>query len=252
MGISKVIEKSNSKVFVYLLAFVLIFSSGFYVTKGQANAETMVYVTKSGEKYHSKKCGRGNFYQDTLSNAKSRGLEPCKKCFPNGAPSSSSSETKNTDNESTAKKKVKINKTSIVLIVKQTAKLQLKNTKNKITWSSSDSSIASVNNKGKVTAKKKGKTTITADAGTNKKKCKVKVEDPKLNAKEVELTVGSNYQLELKGCSHEVEWESDDYDIADVDDNGTVCAMRQGTTNIYATVHGKEFVCKVIVTGEIQ
>lgn len=44
-------------------------------------AETMVYVTPTGSKYHTHKCGNGNFYQTTLSAAKARGLTPCKKCY---------------------------------------------------------------------------------------------------------------------------------------------------------------------------
>lgn len=252
MHISKPKEKRYSIFIAYLLTFVLLLTSGFYINTGLAYAETMVYVTKSGEKYHKKACGRGNYYQDTLSSAKSRGLEPCKKCYPNGAPTDSSTVTKSTNDKTTKKKTVKLNETSIVLIVKQTKKLQLKNTKSKVVWSSSNSSVASVNSKGKVTAKKKGKSTITATAGEVKKKCNVKVENPKLNVKETELSIGSTYQLELKGCSHEIEWGSDDYTIADVDENGTVYGIAPGTTNIIATVHGKDFMCKVTVNGEKQ
>ena len=252
MHVLKLTEKRNCIRIAYLLTFGLLFTRGCYVNTERAFAETMVYVTKSGEKYHKKACGRGNYYQDTLSSAKSRGLEPCKKCYPNGAPTDSSTVTKSTNDKTTKKKTVKLNETSIVLIVKQAKKLQLKNTKSKVAWSSSDSSVASVNSKGKVTAKKKGKATITATAGEVKKKCNVKVENPKLNVKETELFIGSTYQLELKGCSHEIEWDSDDYTIADVDENGTVYGIAPGTTNIIATVHGKDFMCKVTVEGEKQ
>ena len=40
-----------------------------------------VYYTKTGEKYHYENpCGRGTYYECTLSEAKSRGLTPCEKC----------------------------------------------------------------------------------------------------------------------------------------------------------------------------
>lgn len=47
-------------------------------TKGN---HSIVYITKSGKKYHySHPCGRGTFYECPISEALSRGLEPCKKC----------------------------------------------------------------------------------------------------------------------------------------------------------------------------
>lgn len=41
----------------------------------------MVYVTPTGEKYHTHPHGNGDFSQTTLENAKTRGLEPCKVCY---------------------------------------------------------------------------------------------------------------------------------------------------------------------------
>lgn len=43
--------------------------------------EVQVYVTETGECYHTHACGRGNFYKAPLSTAKARGLRPCKKCY---------------------------------------------------------------------------------------------------------------------------------------------------------------------------
>ncbi len=45
----------------------------------------------------------------------------------------------------------------------------------KVTWSSSKSSVVSVNSKGKITAKKKGTAVITAKLGSSKMKIKIKV-----------------------------------------------------------------------------
>jgi hypothetical protein len=79
---------------------------------------------------------------------------------------------------------IKLNKTSITLGVGSTYKLKVKGTSKKVTWSSSDKSIAKVNSKGKVTAVKKGTVTITAKVGNKKYKCKVKVnKTPKLEYK---------------------------------------------------------------------
>lgn len=46
-----------------------------------ASAETTVYVTPTGKKYHKKKCGNGKYTKEKLSKAKDRGLTPCKKCY---------------------------------------------------------------------------------------------------------------------------------------------------------------------------
>ncbi|MGP5429630.1 thermonuclease family protein [Enterococcus malodoratus] len=40
-----------------------------------------VYVTPTGSKYHTHKCGNGTYTPATLEEAQGRGLEPCSKCF---------------------------------------------------------------------------------------------------------------------------------------------------------------------------
>lgn len=42
---------------------------------------TYVLVTRTGSKYHLRKCGNGTYYQATLDDALARGLDPCSKCF---------------------------------------------------------------------------------------------------------------------------------------------------------------------------
>lgn len=46
----------------------------------QAKSQT-VYITKTGSKYHKKKCGNGKFSKTTLAKAKKSKLKPCKKCY---------------------------------------------------------------------------------------------------------------------------------------------------------------------------
>ena len=50
-------------------------------TGTKAKKEAQVYVTPTGECYHTHACGRGNYYKASLSTAKSRGLRPCQKCY---------------------------------------------------------------------------------------------------------------------------------------------------------------------------
>lgn len=40
-----------------------------------------VYVTRTGECYHTHACGNGNYYEATLAEAEARGLRPCQKCY---------------------------------------------------------------------------------------------------------------------------------------------------------------------------
>ncbi|KAF1297850.1 hypothetical protein BAU15_08065 [Enterococcus sp. JM4C] len=44
-------------------------------------AEEHVLVTRTGKKYHTYKCGNGDYYEATLSEALGRGLTQCSKCY---------------------------------------------------------------------------------------------------------------------------------------------------------------------------
>ncbi|MCR5767697.1 MAG: Ig-like domain-containing protein, partial [Lachnospiraceae bacterium] len=79
---------------------------------------------------------------------------------------------------------VKLNKKKKTIYVGDTFKLKLKNAKSgeKITWKSSDKSIASVNDSGKVTANKKGKATITATYKKKDYKCVITVKKKKTDS----------------------------------------------------------------------
>ena len=71
---------------------------------------------------------------------------------------------------------ISLNKTALKLVKGKKYKLKLKNAKTaKVKWSSRNKKIASVNKSGKVTAKKKGNTTITATYGKKKYKCRVSI-----------------------------------------------------------------------------
>ena len=128
-----------------------------------------------------------------------------------------------------------------------------------ITWSSSDDSIVSVNENGRITANKKGKAVITATASNGKKAtCNVEVlvpikiisfdEDvvtvPRSTKKKLSLTIDPDNTTDT------LSWESSDTDVATVDKYGTVTAKKVGSTIITVTSsRGKTDICQVIVNS---
>lgn len=72
---------------------------------------------------------------------------------------------------------VKISKEKATMEVDSTLKLKITGTNSKVTWSTSNKKIATVNSSGTVTAVKEGTATITAKVGSKKYTCTVTVVD---------------------------------------------------------------------------
>lgn len=70
-------------------------------------------------------------------------------------------------------KEVKLNQTNLNLNSGDTYKLKLENNKSKISWTSSNDKIITIDKKGLIKAKKAGKATVTAIAENKKYKCTV-------------------------------------------------------------------------------
>ncbi|WP_066713157.1 Ig-like domain-containing protein [Clostridium sp. Marseille-P299] len=81
--------------------------------------------------------------------------------------------------------KVKISKKEVQLRVKEGVTLKVWGTKSTVKWTSSDKKVASVSAKGRVYARKKGTTVITATVNKKKYTCKVTVTDGTLTDKEM-------------------------------------------------------------------
>lgn len=45
------------------------------------SGDSQVMITRTGECYHRRKCGNGNYFWVSFSEAQSRGLRPCQKCY---------------------------------------------------------------------------------------------------------------------------------------------------------------------------
>ena len=91
---------------------------------------------------------------------------------------------------------VRISKTSVSVNVNRTVMLKVTGTKAKVTWTSSNKKIATVNSKGVVKGVKKGTATIKAKVSNKTLKCKVTVKKPAAAKKSKSSSKGSKISKE--------------------------------------------------------
>ena len=137
-------------------------------------------------------------------------------------------------------------------------------TNKKVIWTSTDGSIASVDN-GRVTALKPGNTTIRAksDDGGKTATCQVtvkakvyNVESVSLDKTNITLTEGDSETLIAtvypdNATNKNVSWKSSNTSVATVN-NGVVTAIKAGTATITVTTEdgGKTATCQVTVKAK--
>lgn len=132
-----------------------------------------------------------------------------------------------------------------------------------VTWTSSDTGIATVDASGKVTAVANGTATITASTVNGKKaECTVTVQTSptkvELNSTSLTLDLSETKTVILtatiipnSATNKAVTWTSSDTEIATVDTSGKVTAVANGTATITAsTVNGHTARCQVTVQTE--
>ena len=143
-----------------------------------------------------------------------------------------------------------------------TATVEPGNATNKaLTWSTSDNTVATVDENGKVTAVGAGEATITVTTEDGRKTatCIVTVTVPvtgvKLNKETLELFTDGSETLTAtvepgNATNKNVTWSSSDETIATVDNNGTVTAVGAGEATITVTTEDgcKTATCIVTVT----
>ncbi len=155
-----------------------------------------------------------------------------------------------------------LEKTTIELLEGETTTLKVtvapdNATDKTVTWSTSDASIATVDNNGVVKAIKVGKVTITAKAGDKTATCDVTVNPVPvdgivLDKTEVELLEGDSITLTAtvspdNATDKTVTWSTSDATIATVDNNGVVKAIKVGVVTITAKAGDKTAACEVTV-----
>lgn len=161
-----------------------------------------------------------------------------------------------------SKKSTSIKLSKKTLTVNKGAYKQLKatvtkNSTDKITWSSSNKKVATVDKNGVVVGVKKGTAIITAKTSSGKKAtCKVTVKVPatkvKLNKTKVTLAKGKSVTLKATltptNSTDKLTWTTSNKKVATVTSKGKVTAVKKGTATITVkTTSGKKATCKVTV-----
>ena len=163
---------------------------------------------------------------------------------------------------------VQINKKSLVLFSQNNYALNAKaHPAKKLTYRSSNPEIATVDENGKITGKKKGSVTITASVPGAKTSCKVKIlkNEYKLSRTSQTLMKGKSATIYLRNASNPVSFKLTDQSVAELSSSGngcTITARKPGTATLHAyykVYHNDEWVTckrsctiKVIGSGVIQ
>lgn len=133
--------------------------------------------------------------------------------------------------------------------------MQPSSSTDKVVWKSSDKKVAVVSSDGTVTAKSKGKATITVSSGKKKTTCRITVKEIpvkkiKLNKSKLTLYKGKTRrltaQISPEKSTDKVIWKSSNKKIAIVDSRGNVLGIRKGKA--FITVESGKIKTKCSVT----
>lgn len=130
-------------------------------------------------------------------------------------------------------------------------------------WSSDDASVATVDNRGQVTAVAEGVAHISGTyrnvTGTAEITVKDSVASVTVSPDSVDLQAGDSTQLTAVAkdtagivlIGHSTSWVTSDETIATVDSTGLVHAVGPGTATVAATVDGESGTAEVVVTSAL-
>lgn len=166
-------------------------------------------------------------------------------------------------------KEISLNKNTLSLVTGSSESLIVSfipnNATNKqVQWSSSNTKVVTVDQKGKVTAISQGEATVTVSTldGDIQNSCKVNVSNKiipvtglELNFRELSMYVNNTETLFVtvypsNATEQSVIWTSDNTDIVSIDENGNIKALKEGSATITAMIKGYDFSanCKINVS----
>ena len=163
--------------------------------------------------------------------------------------------------------KVTLNKTELTINNGKTEQLVMtvepSNFTDDVNWKSSNTSVATVNNKGLIKAVAPGTATIKLTVGDTSASCTVTVLQPvnyiSLSPTVLNLKAGEEKTIEAyvspnNASNKEIEWSSSNPEIATVNSEGKVTALKKGNAVITAAAldgSGKTATCNVTVLNTI-
>ena len=148
-----------------------------------------------------------------------------------------------------AKTTVTVKNAPKTLYVKGKAQINadVKNGKGTTTYKSSNTKVAKVSAKGKITALKKGTATITVTNNGVSKSFKISVKNPKLNKTKKTLKKGEKFQLTVTGKVGKQTYTSNNKKVATVSKNGKITAKKKGNATITVKTNGMKLKCTIKV-----
>ena len=135
----------------------------------------------------------------------------------------------------------------------------------RVTWKSSDESVVTVDEKGKVTAVGNGTATITVTSVSGNYtatvavtvKIPVEIERITIEAEKKTLTkIGESTELKVKiepedADAQKLIWKSENEMVAAVDENGKVTAVGNGTVAITVTTEDGKIMASIMITVDV-
>jgi len=135
------------------------------------------------------------------------------------------------------------------------------------TWTTSDTTIATVSSSGVVTAKKVGTVTVTGKVGEVTAQTTITISEAVLQSIAIkplannQIAKGNSVQLEIVGTysdgskkdlTNDVMWSSGNSTMISVDENGFITALQVGDTEILATYEGFSESISLVVSIVIE
>ncbi|MCC8100135.1 MAG: Ig-like domain-containing protein, partial [Clostridiales bacterium] len=134
------------------------------------------------------------------------------------------------------------------LCIDDTLQLSLSDDCESVTWSSSNTSVATITEDGVVTALDSGSVTITATIDERVKSTTViEVLEPVLTAESSTMYLGSVGLLSIENYNQELTWTSSNPEVATADSLGSVTGLATGTTTFTTKIAGTTYSVEMTV-----